>query len=1857
MRILNKMKAAMLVLMASLFCANVAFAESKTTNFSYSSETIPDNTAGLVLTLDGITVSHGAAGRDDSKAWSGKENGSIEGYTYFITSSDNPRNEKTGAGVSVLPDRGAYVLYEPAYDGSIAAAVCANNGKNNCLLEVDAEGNIKPIAATATAEFTTNEDGTFTFTEKYYGVVTFDVTAGNKYYLFTAGSKMSFYGFSYSYEVTVTSKVAYLCGATETTEAIYTALVNAGMEVTPLNYDATSLTDADVEALAAYDLVVLAGNTGSGTNLAKTANLLVGKVPVLSTKSFWYKHYGTNGGNPGTADNPSLNLVKLVADHPIFAGIAGDEFAVFNDMAKSSGRYLQSNGSFSNGPAQVALAQTNGADCIGEGWLDGKGYLIIPVDGIQPEGYLTADGEALFANAAKYLIAGEQYVNLSKYNEAVVNAEAFKATLNAEDVIEADIIMVMDEAIAGAALWLEELQAEGGYTQEDVDMIADDLNANTAKWGAYMNMKKAEAAAQEVLMRYPEETRVDTVGLIDALRNLPMMVMWETAESLQAHADGVNTACAAFEKTNNQIILDAAKKKANDYAATLDASEETGTMAQMEAYNTLSYYTSDEFFTESGINADNYEMVMSYSQQVDMMIAQYDPMIQKDKSMTAANKSVAEAQEVMASYEDATDEAGLAAAIAKVNEILGELNMWDTMYTIEDLNKAVEELAAARVAFEKENGLEVGVAYYMKNVAAGKFLNGGNSWGTQASLLEHGFDVTLIEQEGGKYAIDTNVPNGAKRYLGSNGYVDSDLAAWTLTKVTGRIYTISLDGANFIGSDGSSVVNLALTDATDAAAQWQFITKDELVAGLADATLENPVDATFFIQGQNFNRADNNRNAAWQGAPALGGANENFCAEKWNCNFDIYQDLAGLPNGYYKVSVQGYYRAGNGGATAMDQNAYLYAGEKSTPLMNINAHAGNSVFEGGNVSTVEGMGIVPNNMATASTAFTAGLYADNSVIVAVTDGTLRIGVKKDVKIEADWTIFDNFELTYYGNDVPAVVADGTYYMKNVAAGKFMNGGNSWGTQASLLDHGFDVKLTYANGKYTIDTNVPNGAKQYLGSNGFVDSDLAEWKIVPAGANYAITLDGVNFIGSDGSSVVNLALTDPTKAEAQWQFITKDELVAALDGATEANPVDATFFISGQNFNRADANRNAAWQGGPALGGANENFCAEKWNVNFDIYQDLAGLPNGYYKLSAQGYYRAGNGGATAMDQNAYLYAGENRTPLMNINAHAGDKTFDGLSGWDVSDIAGLGLVPNNMTIASKAFSAGLYTDNSVIALVTDGTLRIGVKKDVLIDADWTIFDNFELAYIGTAIPSVFASAADSLNAAIADANAWKATLDANNEVDAQVIAQIELGMLPAAQAVAAQPASLAQIEEMIASVNMFVAQTSMTLGQMKAAEAQALFAGFENPSDDAGFETSFNEVFEVANGLATGAYTWADLDAAIAKMRVAQKAFIYENPKTPTATISAIQGANRVVALAHELEGLTIYYKTAETADYMIYTAPFHVSTETTVWAYAEYVSPEAKTYTSDVADYLIASEIVKLNAPIIEVEGIAAETADDLSLDIFMKWDGVGADAQPTGEAVYPEMHVGESLGAGSMVYGLSTVNYLSYADLTGYNKIVFEGTPGVQLRVLMNRVENEGALIEKNPVIGEDGKAEVDFTGMEYVHLNAIKTGWGSPAGTISKISLVKTDGEPVAFNCVVISDQSAIINEYGITPKETITYDFFPWIEAKGECAKVPSKSGVLTSGESINGLEAGLLIVKVAAYGFESAETIKYLGAAENWAGGDAFVTGIDEVNAKEVKEVKYYTISGAQIEEPTSGIYIQRVIFTDGTVKTTTVAGK
>ena len=307
--------------------------------------------------------------------------------------------------------------------------VVVNSGKANFMQSINGGGNsANPVYEVTTNSVGTLADGVYTdlsasqtVQDNVMGTLVTsdpmfkDVAAGD----FTLGEaseqNVNKLGDPRWFAAAPAPSVAYLCGSTTAPdEAIYNALVAAQYDVTPLNYDEVTLTEEIVmnDFAGKYDVVVLAGGTGSGTNLAKSANILLGKVNVLSTKSFWYKHYGTNGGNPGSADAPSLSVAvsEGYAEHPLFTGIDGAEFAVFNDMGKSTGRYLQSNGSFADEAyAQTTIATTLGADCIGEAWAGDYGYVIIPVDGAQPEGYLTEDGKKLFVNAVQYLIDGVKF--------------------------------------------------------------------------------------------------------------------------------------------------------------------------------------------------------------------------------------------------------------------------------------------------------------------------------------------------------------------------------------------------------------------------------------------------------------------------------------------------------------------------------------------------------------------------------------------------------------------------------------------------------------------------------------------------------------------------------------------------------------------------------------------------------------------------------------------------------------------------------------------------------------------------------------------------------------------------------------------------------------------------------------------------------------------------------------------------------------------------------------------------------------------------------------------------------------------------------------------------------------------------------------------------------------------------------------------------------------------------------------------------------------------------------------------------------------------------------------------------------
>ena len=284
--------------------------------------------------------------------------------------------------------------------------------------------------------------------------------------------------------------------------------------------------------------------------------------------------------------------------------------------------------------------------------------------------------------------------------------------------------------------------------------------------------------------------------------------------------------------------------------------------------------------------------------------------------------------------------------------------------------------------------------YYFKNVGAGLYWGAGNSWGTQASLLKNPDYLTLVSNEDGTYKLESQVSNGGTAYYFNGSYMDNGSpVSLTITKLENGFYTIA-NGETFYGSDGSTIL-AALESGAEANAQWEIITEADMLASLANATKDAPVDATFLIADHTFGR--NNRNvSAWtnEGSAALTGGNSNkHDAEKYHGEFNVYQKLANAPAGIYKLTAQGFYRQDG---TDEENLPVFYANDEKVTF---------PVKTGSE-----------NSMADACTSFEAGLYAAAPIFVQVTEaGELTVGAKLETNTTL-WAIWDNFQLTYYGTE-------------------------------------------------------------------------------------------------------------------------------------------------------------------------------------------------------------------------------------------------------------------------------------------------------------------------------------------------------------------------------------------------------------------------------------------------------------------------------------------------------------------------------------------------------------------------------------------------------------------------------------------------------------------------------------------------------------------------------------------------------------------------------------------------------------------------------------------------------------------------
>ena len=305
------------------------------------------------------------------------------------------------------------------------------------------------------------------------------------------------------------------------------------------------------------------------------------------------------------------------------------------------------------------------------------------------------------------------------------------------------------------------------------------------------------------------------------------------------------------------------------------------------------------------------------------------------------------------------------------------------------------------------------------------------------------------------------------------------------------------------------------------------------------------------------------------------------------------------------------------------------------------------------------------------------------------------------------------ELVSYEAPAKALFADGKYYILNKGAEKYLAAGSNWGTHAVVDAAGLDYGIAFADGKYTLDSQVSNGGDSHFLNGEWNDGKAMGWNFAEVAEGVYTISDGTNFLTAGEDGRVTLA-ADGTVSTAQWTLVAAADRdaanIATLAAATAENGVDATFFVKGANFNRNDL-RNKAWTatksgGNQTIGGPSADratYGCESWNNTFDINQTIENLPEGVYEFSIAGY---GSNGTTK------IYANDTEAAFVNTETAA------------------------NFGAALDNIAAGQYTGNTTgKVMVIEGTaLKIGVKRTEQVGADWTVFDNARLTYFG-AIPA------------------------------------------------------------------------------------------------------------------------------------------------------------------------------------------------------------------------------------------------------------------------------------------------------------------------------------------------------------------------------------------------------------------------------------------------------------------------------------------------------------------------------------------
>ena len=535
--------------------------------------------------------------------------------------------------------------------------------------------------------------------------------------------------------------------------------------------------------------------------------------------------------------------------------------------------------------------------------------------------------------------------------------------------------------------------------------------------------------------------------------------------------------------------------------------------------------------------------------------------------------------------------------------------------------------------------------------------------------------------------------------------------------------------------------------------------------------------------------------------------------EQWNGNgtngksIDVWQEIRLMRQGAYRLETKGWYRCDNdqaayqkwlGGDT--DVLGFLYASYSKDKFHNIfdrlytqeewdeycNSSNGN-----GNYSNFDGM-FASNGVWAANDLFNNTHDWDMSVDFLSLGEPTKLGILAEGLPAHSWIIWDDFKLTYIGDDLET--------MKEVAAKEakgatdIIDEGNPMSNEAK---EALENCVNQVNAAEDIDALLEaykninlavDNARKSIANYKRVESALAELNDVMGDTYDTATKEAYDaaealyeelMAGIDGGTIKDSEIEDVI---ARIIAAKRALLIPSnFADATDDNHVDFTKVIENPRYfndNTLTATL-AGWtnvDGKTTVEAENDEIgVAEGYSTSFDFYQDINGLPEGTYLVKVDGLYRQGSAPneAKMVQYNLAVTAGkldllneddkkdiDNYSPRGEFYANDDVKTlarwnfmedenlwnaeaiteFEFADGDDyyeyVDSISNYDdpkhyYFPNMRRSFYQRTLADFYQNETYCYVGSDGHLRIGVRNTDAKESDWVPFTNWRLEYLGT----------------------------------------------------------------------------------------------------------------------------------------------------------------------------------------------------------------------------------------------------------------------------------------------------------------------------------------------------------------------------------------------------------------------------------------------------------------------------------------------------------------------------------------------